>query len=121
MTDNLKTDNQLNLKQYQQLLDKSTKQLNPDIRAGLDQSRRNAIDMLDNNVGTQTHFWRPVIALVVPLFAVAAFIFYPTAVEEEIPTTDIYADLETLMDEEQLDFLAEIEVSEWIANENEGS
>jgi hypothetical protein len=49
----------------------------------------------------------------IPLTVVALVMIYPTPLEDIQTPSDFYADLELLLDEDELDFLSELELSQW--------
>ena len=108
------------ISQYQQLLELSSNNLKPAIKAQLNEKRRFAIDSMEADSGSKILNWRPALALSLPVILIAVVMYLPLITEQEQESTDIYADLEILMDEEQLDFLSEMEVSEWMVAENGG-
>ena len=112
-------DDEQNIEQYQQLLDLSSQKLKPNIQARLNANRRSAVDNLQSVDNCQPKPWRFVISMAIPIM-LAVYIIFPLTSEPPVATTDLYADLELLMDEEELDFLAEMEVSEWLIDENDG-
>jgi len=116
MKDNLEHDE----KHYQQLLELSSQNLKPGIQAQLNKQRHDALERLETNSGFIFAKWRPTIAMTIPAIIVATTLYFPIQQEDIQLTTDIYTDLELLMDEKQLDFLADMEVSEWLESENEG-
>lgn len=107
-------------KQYKDLLDLSTENLQPSIKARLDEGRRQALEPSDNQSFLKTIFWRPAMAFVIPLFVLAVVFLQPETEVSMQSEYDFYADLQILEEEDQLEFLAELNVSEWMVNENEG-
>ena len=109
------------IQQYQQLLKQSSKDLDPAIKARLNEARQNAVNSLDDSPGFARLFWQPALALSIPIIAIASLFIFSEPDQYQQASSDFYADLEILMDEEeQLDFLADMEISQWIESENEG-
>lgn len=98
---------------YKHVLEESTTDLNPVINARLNASRREALSLLEpkQTNGLMSLIWRPAIALLIPVMAVTMFSL--NTLNEESPETDLYSDIELLIDEEQFDFLIELDISEW--------
>ena len=94
---------------YKDVLEQSTTDLSPSIKAHLNASRRAAMSSFEYS--SSTHIWKPAMALLIPVIAVT-MIMLNTA-HQEIPDSDLYSDIELLIDEEQLDFLADLDISEW--------
>ncbi len=107
-------------KQYKKLLDLSTEHLDPSIKARLDESRRQVLDDSESHSFLKTIIFRPAMAFVIPAFILAVVLLQPNTEVPEAIEYDIYADLQLLEEEDQLEFLAELNVSEWLVNENEG-
>lgn len=101
---------------YRDVLEQSTKDLNPSITAQLNSSRRDAIASIDSSSKFQSMLWRPAIALFVPVIAVTMITL--NTVNEELPDADFYSDLELLVNEEQLDFLVDLDISDWQGSES---
>jgi len=114
----MKDKSEIEVEHYKQLLDQTSRHLSPAIHAQLDENRRHAMAHLETNRNYKISNWRPVFAFTIAIFVIAVFLIYPQTTEQ--PATDIYADLELLMDEEQLDFLADMDVSGWIVSANDG-
>ena len=111
-------DNQ-DIEQYRQLLDQSSRDIPLSIKTQLDKKRHQAVEQLDTGHAFSFTKWQPVFALSIPMLIIAVIMYLPIPSQQQ-PTTDIYADLQLLMEEEQLDFLGEMEVSEWLVSENGG-
>ncbi len=107
-------------RQYKNLLDLSTEHLEPSIKARLDEGRRQALDDSESHSFLKTIFFRPAMAFVIPAFILAVVLLQPNTETPEPIDYDIYDDLQLLEEEDQLEFLAELNVSEWLVNENEG-
>lgn len=108
------------IQQYQQLLKQSSDNLEPAIKARLNVARQNAVDSLDDPSSLGKLFWQPALALSIPVIAIASLFIFSEPEQQQQAASDFYADLEVLMDEEQLDFLADMEVAQWIESENGG-
>ncbi len=122
MNDKIQQVPEIEAEQYRNLLDLSSQHLKPSITAQLDQNRRATVDQMDSQPTFFTSIWQPATVLLIPAFLMVGFFLYtPDVTELEPAANDIYADLEILEDENQLEFLAELDVSEWLTNENEGS
>jgi len=120
MNHKIQQDLQQQTEQYKDLLDLSTEHLQPSIKARLDDGRRQALDDSEKISFLKTIFRQPAMALVIPLFILAVVFLQPKTEVSSPPEHDIYADLQLLEEEDQLEFLAELNVSEWLVIENEG-
>ncbi len=108
-----------NVEQYRQLLDQSCRDMSPSVNAQLDEKRRLAVEQLDTGLVFSFTKWQPALALSISLFVITTILYLPIPSQQQT-VPDIYADLELLMDEDQLDFLGEMELSEWLVSENDG-
>ena len=108
-----------NIEQYRQLLEQSSRDISPSMKAQLDDKRRLAVEQLDTGHVFSFTKWQPALAIGIPLFVIAIILFLPIPSHQQT-VPDIYADLELLMDEDQLDFLGEMELSEWLVSETDG-
>jgi len=106
------------IKKIKVLLEQSSVHLNPAVNAKLNAARSHAMDSLDSSAFNFSTLFKPFIAFMLPLFVVALVMIYPTPHENIQTSDDIYADFEFLMDEEELDFLSDLELSEWADNSN---
>ncbi|MCP3675911.1 MAG: hypothetical protein GY829_15790 [Gammaproteobacteria bacterium] len=108
-----------NVEQYRQLLDQSCRDMPGSVNAQLDEKRRLAVELLDTGHVFSFTKWQPVLTLSISLFVIIIILYLPIPSQQQT-VPDIYADLELLMDEDQLDFLSEMELSEWLVSANEG-
>ena len=92
--------------------------LNAEIEQRLDAARAAAIrgDASEGN-----HFWQPALAMSLAVFTV----YFTHTLTGPLPTTsdaytdaEFFQDLEILMLEEELDFLTELEATDWVDEEN---
>jgi len=120
MNHNSKQETHQETKQYKELRDLSTEHLQPSIKARLDEGRQQALEGSKSNDLLKNIFWQPAMAFVFPAFILAVVLLQPNTEVSEPIEHDIYADLQLLEEEDQLEFLAELNVSEWLVNENEG-
>jgi len=108
------------IEQYQDLLNLSCKHIKPSVKAQLDDSRRLAIEQSTNKSTFLNSIWQPAMVLFIPAFLLVGLLFQtPGNIEQPAVVTDIYSDLELLEDEDQLEFLAELDVSQWLIDEND--
>ena len=108
----INSDSEKNAITYKHVLEESTTDLNPAINAHLNASRREALSLLEpKQTNLMSLIWRPAIALLIPVLAVTMFSL--NTYKEESPETDLYSDIELLIDEEQFDFLIELDISQW--------
>ena len=110
------------MSQYKQLLDNSVEELDPKITEQLNSSRKLALETISKGKtwSIASLVWRPALALLIPALVISGIFFIPNTTEQEQSAADFYADLEILMDEEELEFLTELEISQWIDPESEG-
>ncbi len=120
MKDKIKLNPQQEEKYYQELLDLSSHHLKPSVKAQLNENRRLAVDQLDNKSMFKSALLQPATALLIPVLLIVGLLFStPDEVNLQVTDTDIYSVLELLEDEEQLEFLAEFDVSQWLIDEGE--
>lgn len=96
---------------YSDVLEKSTGNLSSSINARLNESRRDAIASIDQSPPVASMFWRPALALLAPVMIVTVIMLNVS--NEELAEADLYTDIELLIDEEELDFLTDLDISEW--------
>ena len=113
MTNDNSKDVNLDIDQMKHLLDQSSDNLNPAVKAQLNAARIKAVESLDSSQFTFASILKPALAFIVPLTVVALVMIYPTPLEDIETTNDIYADLELLFDEYEIDFLSDLELYEW--------
>lgn len=118
--ENFEDSSQSDIDHYKELLEQSCHQLNPATIAQLDVKRRHAVTMLEKNSDNHLTRWQPAFAISIAALIFTVLIIFPLPLEQQANSTDIYTDLELLMDEEQLDFLANLDISEWIVSSNDG-
>ena len=113
----MKNDNRLELNedidQMKTLLDQSSDNLRPAVKAKLNAARIQAVESLESSRFNFSSIFKPAFAFMVPLAVVALVMIYPTPLEDVQTATDIYTDLEFLLDEDELDFLSDLELYEW--------
>jgi hypothetical protein len=113
----MKNDNNIevnqDITQMKDLLDQSTDNLSPAVKAKLNSARIQAVESLESSRFDFSIIFKPALAFMIPLTIVALVMIYPTPLEDIQNSTDIYADLELLLDEDEIDFLSELELSEW--------
>ena len=108
-------------KMYAHLLNQSSQQLGPATKAKLDAARREAMEQFETSTGffSLQHNFRPAFALATTLIAITGILFLPSPFVQGTTAPDLYADIEILMDQEQLDFLSEMEDLQWDSHNND--
>ena len=107
------TEDNQDIDKLKHLLDQSSDNLTPAVRAKLNTVRTQAVDSIDASRFNFFTLFKPAIVFMMPLTVVALVMIYPTPLEEIQVSTDIYADLELLLDEDELEFLGDLELYEW--------
>ncbi len=115
-----------NIETFRSLLNDVSNKTSDDINKRLNESRAQAVEQLAQGHSASSlmsfPMWRPALALSVPALIVASLLLSPQESNQNLGVSsefDIYADLELLADEEQLDFLVDLDFSEWMAIEND--
>ncbi|MFT5451601.1 MAG: hypothetical protein ACI9N9_001087 [Enterobacterales bacterium] len=118
----MKNDNHLDvdqdIDQMKYLLDYSSDNLSPTVKAKLNAARTQAVESLESSRFNFSTIFKPALAFMIPLTVVALVMIYPTPLEDIQTSNDIYADLELLLDEDELDFLSELVLYEWVDASN---
>ena len=96
---------------YAEVLEKSTLKLSSSINARLNESRRDAIASIDQPATLTSMIWKPAFTLLAPVMIVTMIMLNIS--NEDISEAELYTDIELLIDEEQLDFLIDFDISEW--------
>ena len=113
----MKNDNYIevnqDIEQMKALLEQSSDNLNPAVKAKLNAARIQAVESLESSRFNFSTIFKPAIAFMIPLTVVALVMIFPTPLEDIQTSNDIYTDLELLLDEDELDFLSELELYEW--------
>lgn len=102
----------------EQLTNSLNTPLDADIEQRLDAARTAA---LRGDASEGNHFWQPALAMSLAVFTV----YFTHTLTGPLPTVndaytdaEFFQDLEILMLEEELDFISELEPTEWVDEEN---